>query len=368
MPKIAISDLTLRALAVPPRGQVDFWDTKLPNFGIRVSQGGSKTFILKVYNARRTIGRYPLISLSEARTEAKRILAEKTLGKVRPQSITFPHARALFLEDKARSAKARTLAEYKRLLNRLSFKSQLATITHEDVSRELGKIKSPSEHAHLVVVTNGFFNWCIKRRYLTENPARGISRQQSTPRARVLSDAELKSIWRVTTEPTHFNAIVRLLILAGQRRGEIAALRAEYISGDLCTLPSELTKNGRQHLFPLGSMGLHIVGQLLSSSTAQYLFPARGSQTPFNGWSKCKNALDKKAAIAPWTLHDLRRTFATKLAQLGVAPHIIERILNHVTGTLSPIALIYNRATYLEEMRAAMALYERHLSGLFAAD
>lgn len=223
MPKIAISDLTLRALPVPPKGQVDFWDAKLPSFGVRVSQGGSKTFVLKVHNARRAIGRYPLISLSAARTEAKRLLAEKTLGKVRPQNITFPHARSLFLDDKERTAKASTLAEYTRLLKRLPFKSQLSAVSHDDVSRELNKIKFPSEHAHVAVTAKVFFNWCIKRRYITDNPVLGLSHRQSTPRARVLSDPELKSLWKACKGT--FGAIVKLLILTGQRRGEIAALQ-----------------------------------------------------------------------------------------------------------------------------------------------
>ena len=85
MPKIAFSDTKLRSLPIPQTGQVDYWCNKLAGFGVRVSQGGSKTFVLNIHNSRRAIGRYPLISLSKARTEAKRLLAERTLGKVRPQ-------------------------------------------------------------------------------------------------------------------------------------------------------------------------------------------------------------------------------------------------------------------------------------------
>jgi integrase len=104
-----------------------------------------------------------------------------------------------------------------------------------------------------------------------------------------------------------------------------------------------------------------------SNAAHSLLFPARGTtDKPFNGWGKSKAALDEKSGVTDWTLHDLRRTFATKLAELDVAPHVIERILNHVTGTLSPIALVYNRASYLPKMRAAMALYEQHLTGLLA--
>ena len=364
MPKITISDPTLRALPVPQNGQADYWDAKLPSFGVRVSQGGSKTFVVKLHNVRRAIGRYPLISLSEARTEARRLMAEKTLGKVRLQSITFAHGRSLFLADKERTAKASTLAEYTRLLNRLPFNAQLSSVSHDDVSRELNKIKFPSEHAHVLVAAKIFFNWCIKRRFITENPILGLSHHQSPTRAHVLSDADLKSIWHACAGT--FGTIVKLLLLTGQRRGEIAALQPSFFNDDVCTLPSSLTKNGREHAFPIGSLAASLVASSRPSASP-YLFAARGKPDhPFNGWGKSKAALDRKSKVTDWTLHDLRRTFATKLAQLGVPPHVIERILNHVTGTLSPIALVYNRANYLSEMRAAIALYENHLTALFA--
>jgi integrase len=100
----------------------------------------------------------------------------------------------------------------------------------------------------------------------------------------------------------------------------------------------------------------------LDKPSRTILFLARGSTSrPFTGWSKGKAALDKVSGVKDWTLHDLRRTFATRLAELGVAPHVIERLLNHVTGTLSPIALIYNKAKYQEEMRAAIDLWEAKL-------
>ena len=115
-------------------------------------------------------------------------------------------------------------------------------------------------------------------------------------------------------------------------------------------------------------MSLQIVSPFLPSLTAQYFFPARGSQVPFNGWSKCKNALDKKVAITPWTLHDLRRTFATQLAALGTPIHITERLLNHVSGTQSGIVAVYQRHNYMDEMRAAIERYETHLAALLASD
>jgi integrase len=358
-----LSDPTIRAL-IPRKGQFDVWDATLPSFGVRVSQGGSKTFVLKLHNVRRTIGRYPLISLSQARLEARRLMAERTLGRVHPRSITFAHARSLFLADKERAAKPSTLSEYARLLNRLPFKGQLSAVSHEDVSRELNKIKFPSEHAHVVVAAKVFFNWSIKRRFITDNPMLGLSHRPSTARARVLSEAEVKSIWNAV-EGT-FGKIVKLLILTGQRRGEIAALRPAFFTHDICTLPASLTKNGREHSFPIGPLAVSLVVSALPSA-APYLFAARRKPNhPFNGWGKCKAALDKKSGVTEWTLHDLRRTFATQLASLGTPIHITERLLNHVSGTQSGIVAVYQRHDYMPDMRAAMTRYEDHLAALFA--
>lgn len=421
MPKTKLSDLGLRSLQPPERGTVDWWDSALPSFGCRVSQGGAKTFILKVDNSRRAIGRFPIISLAEARTEAKRLLAEKTLGKVRPQSITYEQAVKVFLEEKGERRRSRTVADHKRHLGLLGFKGQLADVTHQDLERKLKRLP-PSEFNHRLACAKTFFRWAQKKRYRQDDPTVGLSPHTRPSRSRVLSDAELQLIWRACEQstvsprkadlpsectanaglggrralPTHFATIVRLLILTGQRKGEIANLRADYFSCttqskslsassslpghssrpdgsstgltnvDLCTLPPTLTKNGREHAFPLGAVSTAILTSLLTAGST-LLFPARGkTNAPFSGWSKAKSQLDKLSGVADWTLHDLRRTFATRLAELGVAPHVIERLLNHVTGSMSPIARVYNRATFLAEMRQAVDLWEVHVTKLLA--
>ena len=116
MPKIRLTDLGLRSLPIPQKGQVDYWDITLPTFGCRVSQGGSKTFVINIRDSRRSIGLHGILSLAEARTEAKRLLAEHTLGKVRPQSLTYEQATKLYLDEKAHSRRSRTVKDYKRLL------------------------------------------------------------------------------------------------------------------------------------------------------------------------------------------------------------------------------------------------------------
>jgi hypothetical protein len=198
VPKIALTDLNLRSLKAPAKGQIDYWDSSFREgaFAVRMSQGGAKTFVLKIDNARRAIGRYPLLTLSEARTEAKRILAERTLGRVRPGSISFVAAKELFLAEKKKTRKARTHQNLKQRLDlHFKFSGQLTDFTHTELVRKLGKIKSNSEHDHALSVAKTFFTWAQNRRYIEDNPCRGLSPHGHKSRSRVLSDQELKLIW-----------------------------------------------------------------------------------------------------------------------------------------------------------------------------
>jgi integrase len=153
-------------------------------------------------------------------------------------------------------------------------------------------------------------------------------------------------------------------MLTGQRRGEIAALRSTYLSHNQQTicLPPELTKNGREHTFPVGAIATLLA---YSQSRSGLLFPARGRDTVenaklFNGWSKSKAALDKLSGVTGWTLHDLRRTFRTTHAKIGTPPHIAERLINHVSSR-SDLEEIYDLWTYMPEMKKATELFESHM-------
>lgn len=375
MPNIALSDAGLRSIEPPAKGTVDFWDTKFKGFGVRVSQGGTKTFVLNIHKARRSLGRYGIVTLAEARTEARRILAQKTLGQTRPQSITFPTAFDVFIAEKEKSRRARTIKDYRRLINlHFPFKGQLAEIKHHDIERRLVRIKSRSEHNHALQNAKTFFTWAQKRRYIPDNPTIGFTKHKLPNRARVLTDAELKSIWEATAEPTIHNTIVRLLILTGQRKGEIAKLRPEYYSHNQQTicLPSEVTKNGREHTFPISTQAASLLAICHSDGSAlvsgRLLFPARGhSSKHFNGWSKSKAALDKACGVKSWRLHDLRRTFRTLHGKLKTPPHIAERLVNHISAQ-TDVEIIYDQYKYLPEMREAMDAYQSYLLKLLKGD
>jgi integrase len=162
----------------------------------------------------------------------------------------------------------------------------------------------------------------------------------------------------------------RALHADGQRRSEIGRLRWDYLDPETgsITLPAAETKNNRQHTFPLGATAAAIVRSIDRGTL--YLFPARRDfrmdmpSAVYNSWAKDKRAFDQLCPIAHWTLHDLRRTFSTNLAGLNTSPHVLGRILNHSSGTISGVAAIYNRFRYMEEMRAAIEAWETKLARL----
>ena len=365
MPKL--TDLSLKNLAAPQHGQLTYDDEGSP-LKVRVSQGGAKTFIVLIGSVRRhTIGRYGDITLQQARAAAVRLKAEKTLGRTFPEIISLEAARTEYLSQI--TVRPNTREYYVRHLAKLRG-PKLTYITPRDIHRILDPLPPPTRTQALASF-RPFFNWCIERSYLDRSLSERLTAQPGPARDRVLSAQELKLLWEATAEPKPYNGIVRVLILTGQRKGEIAALQTAWIKDATITLPKEITKNAREHVLPIGCMCASELSRnsTTTNSQAGYIFSERASTgAPFSGWSKSKIALDKKLGdkIAPWTLHDLRRTFATNLAALGTPIHVTEKLLNYVSGTVSGVAAIYNRHAYMDEMRAAIDAWEKRLSFILA--
>jgi integrase len=376
---MTLTDIVVRNLT-PEHKQRTYFDDNPRGFGIRVSPGGAKTFVLVCGASREriTLGRYPIIGLAQARNEAKRILAERTLGAKRPNHVKFETALAEFgVQHCDRKNRPSTAKETKRVLRKHFLppfrRKYLEEITDADIGNIIEALSdTPSGANHAFTAARTFFRWVAKppRRYISYSPMAGMSLPFApVKRRRVLTDRELAAVWR-TAEARNddYGIIVRLLILTGQRRGEIASLHSVYLEGDLVTLPEELSKNHHEHTYPLGRFA-----QSLLPKREGLLFPARARGTPLNHWSECKEDFDLACPLAPWQLRDLRRTFATKLAALHIAPHIIERLLNHRLGTLqaggelSAVAEVYNRHLYLDEMREAINQWEHHILGTISA-
>ena len=367
MQKKPLTALALEHLKPPSKGQLTVWDAASP-VGVRVSQGGSKTFIMLVGSGKRkTLGRYPTVSLHQARDAAKRILAERTLGIVRHQTtVTFEDAVALFLSNCEQRNKPRTVADYRALFRRhfvAKFaKRSLTDISTHDVSRIIDSLKAtPTEQNHAHTALSILFTWTCRRGYLASSPMTRLQLPaRLAPRARLLNDEELKAVYLHAQAPV-FGTIVRLCILLGQRRSEIGSLRWDWIDGELLTItfPPEIIKNNRTHVIPYGQMAEAIFATI--PRQGDYLFPGRDDNPTFQGWSKAKRALDLASGVTGWTIHDLRRVFSTRIAQ-HTLPHVLERILNHSAGEISGVAKIYNQYQYMEEMRQAFELWEKRLT------
>jgi integrase len=255
------------------------------------------------------------------------------------------------------------------------------------------KLKGAAMTGRTATYGRAAFSWAVKRGAVHANPFANLPVAKSgTKRERVLSDEEIAEIWRAAgTVTAPYGAIIRLLILTGQRRGEVAGMNWREIADDLTTwtMPGERTKNGVEHLVPLSASA----GDLLRALLLEYAGDARRAieeqrargtlvlpgalGTSFAGWSKAKAALDKAvvdarataaakagtspAPLVPWSVHDLRRTVATGLQRLGVRLEVTESVLNHISGSRGGIAGVYQRHDWAAEKRAALDAWAAHV-------
>jgi integrase len=234
------------------------------------------------------------------------------------------------------------------------------------------KRAGPSEDRarHLHSAVSSMFAWAHRHRRIASNPCRDVHRPDSSKtRDRVLNEAEIVKFWNACNsvgEPS--GSVFRLLLLTGQRLREISDLRYDEINGDTLTLPAERTKNGRAHVVPLSLQAQAIIASVPRVyEDCPYVFTFNG-KVPVSGWSKAKVRMDQLVGDVPaWRMHDARRTMATMIAETGIAPpHVIEAILNHVSGSKAGVAGIYNKAIYMSERKIALQRWADHIENLVA--
>jgi integrase len=241
----------------------------------------------------------------------------------------------------------------------------VAAITRRDVAAQVARISKESgvtAAARARTVLSSMYAWAIGEGVVETNPVVGTNvPPEPTPRDRVLADVELAAVWRAAPD-TSYGRIVKLLVLTACRRREIGDLRECEIDrdGHMIHLPKERCKNARAHDVPLSDFAWSILEPALSDQ--EYLF-GRDGAAGFKGWPRAKDAL-VLAGAAPFRLHDLRRTVATRMADLGVMPHIIEAVLNHQGGHKRGVAGIYNKSRYQDGVRAALLLWSSHVQAL----
>lgn len=336
------TDISVRRL---PEGM--HWDESTPAFGLRVGKRARTFIAVKTHGVVKTIGRYPSISLQDARLAAKAFLIAKH-EKVRPEGYSDLIERFLQQSD----LRERTRYEYGLMLRRFSFPSM--GVSGSEIHRALETIEKPSARAHHFTVLRIFFNWAVRHDYIDSNPMAKLRKPKvQSPRERVLTDVELVKIWNACHHLGKYGALVRLLMVTGQRKGQFANLRDEWIdhSAKLITFPAAVMKTNKEHRLPFAYPTDFILARC-GHYKGYYFSPVSALGQPFTAWSKSKLRLDGLIDIDPWTLHDLRRTWSTNAARLEIPPHIAERVLSH-TAPEGRVASIYNRYRYEDEMRAA---------------
>jgi integrase len=347
------------------------WDTTCVGFGARRQTNGCFYYIRYRHNGTqivRSIGRHGSPWTPDtARAKARQLLGV-VAGGADPfaQSLgaeTFGAEIERYLDRKQASMKPRSFEEVKRFLTKHAtplHRLRLGDIDRRTIAALLAEIersRGPVSRNRARSALSAFFGWAVMEGVLETNPVQGTAKaSENGSRERVLAQDELRKLW-LALPSSHFGDVLRLLALTGQRRDEIGKLQWSEVDlgRKLITLPPARTKNTRQHELPLSHQALVILAR--QPRRGEFVFGERG----FGNWGAPKTALDQRVGIAEWHLHDLRRTCATGMAELGVQPHIIEAVLNHVSGHKAGVAGIYNRARYEGEIRDALQRWADHV-------
>jgi integrase len=420
MPTLKLTQAAVDKLKPPVTGRVEYWDSQLPGFGLRVSDTGRKTWqaLYRVDGkmVREKLGTVAQIqSVADARERARQSMTKarsgahpveerrrkqeedrcqaeaETARKQNTLSAAIDRYLAQRPLDKSRRPMRREyLVETARTLEK-NVKPKLggrpiSEITSDDVKRLVRGIAkdAPSQANHTLAYLKAMLGWAVGEGLIERNPAIGVAMPAlKTERDRALDDDEIGLFWPSCDKiGWPFGSLFKLLLLTGQRRDEVAQATWSEIDLEkgLWILAGRRTKNGRPHIVHLAPLAVEILEGLPRLASAKgYVFTTgkAGADVPVNGFTKPPQRLaaamlelrkaefgEAAALIEHFTLHDLRRSAATGMASLGLAPHVIDKILNHSTGKISGIAAIYNRFEYLPERKAALEAWSRHIESL----
>jgi integrase len=400
------TDRFLKAIKPAPAGKrVLYWDAQVPGFGIRVTDKtvpGSGSFVLTTRYpgsdnpTARLIGEYPAMALATAREIARgwrddirqgvdpKLKEERRRqAEARQRAQTFKAAFEAYADD--RLTKLRSGAVVRSIVERLTYPAwddrPLREITRADAKELIRKVaqKTPVNANRLLAYLKTFGTWAIDEELIDNSPFASIKRptsEKDRARDRTLSDIELRAFWRACGEMGIFGRAFQVMALTGQRRTEVGAMRWSELNlkDKVWTLPKTRTKAKRGHEVPLSDAVVEIIAK--TPKLGDYVFTSRGDR-PISGWGKSKEQLDRIFAVklvevavemgedapelAPWHLHDLRRSAATYMGKLAVSRVTIAKVLNH---TIPGVTSVYDRHEYEPEKRTALDRWATHLLGI----
>jgi integrase len=377
------------------KGEADriWFDNAIPGFGLRIRQSGSRSWIfqykLGAKTRRLVIGQVSAVKLGRAREIAGEHHAKVKLGRdpasekrvlVERASHTFGALAKKYLDQQRTELRPGSYREITRHLEGHAAPLHpfpLDTIDHRIIADRLGSIEKNSGAVtpnRARATMSAMFSWGMREGLVFANPVANTNKRAERPRDRVLKYHELRLVWQALNGG-QYATIIKLLMLTAQRVNEIAGLRWSEIDFDhgLISLPAERTKNARPHEIPISPTVRALLQEQPKIEGRDLIFGKPGGG-PFSGLSRCKERLDARITelnngvpLAPWVHHDLRRSAATDMANIGVQPHIIEAVLNHISGHKGGIAGIYNLATYGPEKKQSLARWDEHLRAIVSS-
>jgi integrase len=403
----------VEGLPTPTDGYVNYWDESLAGFGVRVSNQGVKTYFVqyrvrqpngKLKERQETIGRASFLTVREARNRAIASKAKASSGvdpvgerrekeaeaKAEQADKEFTLAKLVdryMTEHANKKTRASTAETTKGLLKRWTNKlgtRPASSIKKADVLAFLNDYRASrqgegaAQSNHYLRKLAHVYTWAENKGLVEANPTKGVASEKlDNDRDRYLTDAEIVALWQACDKvgwPS--GPIFKLLLLTGQRAAEIGAMRWNEIdeTNRVLNLPASRVKNKKAHIVHLNDLAMEIIGKLPRINGSKFVFTTNGT-APFCNYDYSKKRLQKLMGdvpgsedLIPWTPHDLRRTAVSKMVEIGIAPHVADRVLNHVSGTIRGVARIYIRYEFLPERKAALDKLGDHIAQLTGAN
>ncbi|MBN9787410.1 hypothetical protein DMP17_02225 [Pseudonocardia sp. TMWB2A] len=376
--------LTAKAIEAlkPQEKRYEVHDLHCPGMSLRVSPQGLKTFSVKfrygIAQKRMKLGIYPRISLATAREKAIDILQEVEKGnnptsRRRTTNMRVEAVCGEFIKLHAQ-ARNKSWREAERTLER-EFVGAFGQRDIRDIKRfdvleimDAAIARGSTYQANRILShVRRFFNWCVERGIVDVSPIVGLkapTKEQS--RDRVLDDTEIIRLLRACRNDVYpFRQFVPILLATAQRRGEWAEMLWSEVDLEAkqWVIPAERSKNGKPHVVPLSAYALTMLNDVPRFVDCDYVFTTT-RKSPVSGFSKMLRRLSEGSDTGEWRLHELRRTAASGMERASVAPHVVEKVLNHISGTISGVAAVYNRYAYDAEKRDALEGWGQHLERL----
>jgi integrase len=392
MPVVSFTDRFLRTLK-PGEAAVEWFDEDTRGLSLKLNPGGAATWYFNytrradAIRRRVQLGKLSALGLKDARLRAKKMAGLVADGRdpagdrrAERDALTVADLVAQFFDQYAkekRTGKRQHQMLVKDVLPIIG-RSKAAAVTRRDIGRITDRMTGRGVTigaSRTFEIVRKMFGWAVEQGLIEQNPCLGMKKPfQTRKRERVLTDDEIRTVWNGLAGASisrEGQQVLKLCLITGQRLGEVAGMcRDEFnFETKIWTIPSWRSKNGHAHRVPLSDTALEIIEKALGRATTEFLFPGYGKDDAMKSSSvgKAVRRCSAELGVSHWTAHDLRRTAATCMADLGVAPHVIGHVLNHRTVTKASITdQIYNRYSYDREKRAALELWAMRLASIVA--